>query len=103
MDFNIGDRVRFKSLDEITRLDALDQIRFGWNKRMDPLCGIEFTIKRMRGEKIFFEEDAKELHDSEGERDMWSISASMLEPVPENNTAIEEVIADDRLFDMLIG
>lgn len=49
MEFNIGDRVRFKDLDVITRLREKEQIRFGWNDRMNPLCGMEFTIRGFQG------------------------------------------------------
>lgn len=103
MEFNIGDRVRFKDLDVITRLREKEQIRFGWNDRMNPLCGMEFTIRGFQGERILFYEDAKELHDSRHERDTWSISASMLEHIPENTGDLEEIAADDQFFDMLMS
>lgn len=103
MEFDIGDRVRFKDLDEITRLKEKEQIRFGWNDRMNPLCGMEFTIKGFEGERILFREDAKELYDYRDRRDKWAISASMLEHVPENTEVLEEIVANDQFFDMLMS
>ena len=101
MDFRAGDRVRFKDIDEIHRLLDLGELRFGWADEMDRLCGMEFTIKRIVNPKVYFKEDARELH-SDRYSLSWNISTSMLELIEDNKEAAEAIMTDDRILDMVM-
>ena len=97
MDFQIGDRVRFKSVDEIHRLDKKKKIPHGWNKQMDSLCGMEYTIKSIENGRVWFEEEDEKVQ-------FWTIDTMMLEPAEdaEQAVAIEKLIADDRILDLVM-
>jgi len=104
MDFCVGDRVRFKDLETIKDLEAHEKIRYGWHPRMNPLCGMEFTISKIDQDgEIHFKEDAPELHcNIIAWKDHWNISEDMIEYVDKNPGAADEIIADNHFFDMLL-
>ena len=98
MNFQIGDRVRFKSLDEIHRLDKEEKIPHGWNEDMNSLCGMEYTIENITNGIVSFEEkDAKV--------QFWTIDTIMLELAedPGRAVAIEELIANDHILDLVMS
>ena len=74
-DIHVGDRLRFREARDI-RNDP--QGGYSFTLEMNYLCGKEFTVERIVGNRIFSEE---EVEYSERYGFKFSISAQMLEPV----------------------
>lgn len=113
MPYHIGDRVRVKSLEELTAIseDAKDLVpvingfhidNLLFNSRMLPYCGRVYTICKYSGDYFNLADDAGDvLRSSHDCKITWSFSEKMLEPAEDGPTmAIEPALSFEELFAM---
>jgi len=98
--FNIGDRVRVKSKDQLQiEFHGLCNIPFGWDSAMDYLCGEEFTIKEISdysGLEYLRSEEGIENRRHYGLESFWYINTKVVKLVSEepliNPVQLEELM-----------
>lgn len=99
-DIHIGDRLRIRHWDDMEeeygRDDDSIKCKFFFTQNMRRLCGREFTVSDILGDKIMSEERVE----YERELGVWNISADMLEPI-EDESWLETEADTEGLFGLL--